>query len=244
MSALSLMASGESKWLTIGPDDTVILSSHPIPGNEMNVSKVIDGLVRTGARRGALGPSATSTPPVTPRPRSSRRTTRSPSPSGSFPVHGEYRHLVAHAKIARTMGIDAAKVWVCEDGHQVELTDDGLMAVGKVPAGYLYVDGTLGDVGHAVLRDRKVLAEEGVVVVIVTVDVETGAMLARARDRHPRLGARARGRGPAVRVRRRGRDRPSKQAFEKGGGDIENVSRQVRRAAGRFVNKDAPSADP
>ena len=77
------------------------------------------------------------------------------------------------------MGIDAAKVWVCEDGHQVELTDDGLVAVGKVPAGYLYVDGTLDDVGDAVLRDRQVLAEEGVVVVIVSVDVETGEMLAR-----------------------------------------------------------------
>ena len=89
------------------------------------------------------------------------------------------RHLVAHAKIARKMGIAPDHVWVCEDGHQLELNDDGLKAIGKVPAGYLYVDGTIGDVGHGVLRDRKVLAEEGVVVVIVTLDVETGALITK-----------------------------------------------------------------
>jgi len=235
MSALSLMASGTSKWLTIGPDDTIILSSHPIPGNEMNVSKVIDGLVRTGAEVVHSGHSdvhATGHAKA-----EELKTYHSITrPEWFIPVHGEYRHLVAHAKIARQMGIDASKVWVCEDGHQVELTDDGLVAVGKVPAGYLYVDGTLDDVGDAVLRDRQVLAEEGVVVVIVSVDVETGAMLAR-----PEIVTRGWVHAPeaeglladcADEV-----ERAVKQAFEKGGGDIENVSRQVRKAAGRFVNK-------
>ncbi len=235
MSALSLMASGTSKWLTIGPDDTIILSSHPIPGNEMNVSKVIDGLVRTGAdvvHSGHSDVHATGHAKA-----EELKTYHSiTKPEWFIPVHGEYRHLVAHAKIARTMGIDAAKVWVCEDGHQVELTDDGLVAVGKVPAGYLYVDGTLDDVGDAVLRDRQVLAEEGVVVVIVSVDVETGEMLAR-----PEIVTRGWVHAPeaegllsecADEI-----ERAVKQAFEKGGGDIENVSRQVRRAAGRFVNK-------
>ena len=95
-----------------------------------------------------------------------------------MPVHGEYRHLVAHARLAETMGVPADHVLVCEDGDQLVLTDDGRRPVaGRVPAGYLYVDGIVGDVGHGVLRDRRVLAEEGVVVVIVTVDASTGEIL-------------------------------------------------------------------
>src|SRR5690606_36118752 len=96
-------------------------------------------------------------------------------------VHGEYRHLVAHAKLARSMGAVGGgaddHVVVCTDGDQRVLDDDDLRVAGQVPAGYLFVDGIIGDVGQGVLRDRKVLAEEGVVVVVVTVDVETGAIL-------------------------------------------------------------------
>ena len=88
-----------------------------------------------------------------------------------MPVHGEYRHLVHHAQLARDVGVADDHVLVCEDGDVVTLTDEGADVERRaVPAGYMYVDGIVGDIGHGVLRDRRVLAEEGVVVVIVTVD--------------------------------------------------------------------------
>jgi len=234
MSALALMAATESRWLTLTPDDTVILSSHPIPGNEMNVSKVIDGLVRQGVDvvySGIADVHATGHAKA-----EELKTYHSiVKPEWFIPVHGEYRHLVAHAKLARQMGIAPDHVWVCEDGHQVELTDDGLRAAGKVPAGYLYVDGTIGDVGQGVLRDRRVLAEEGVVVVIVTVDVETGALLNR-----PEIVTR----GWVYEAEAEGLLSECANEVEKAVSevkdmtDIENVQRAARRAAGRFVNRE------
>jgi ribonuclease J len=234
MSALALMAATESRWLTLTPHDTVILSSHPIPGNEMNVSKVIDGLVRQGVDvvySGIADVHATGHAKA-----EELKTYHSiVRPEWFIPVHGEYRHLVAHAKIARAMGIAQDHVWVCEDGHQLELTDDGLRAVGKVPAGYLYVDGTIGDVGQGVLRDRKVLAEEGVVVVIVTVDVETGAVLNR-----PEIVTR----GWVYEKEAEGLLTECANEVEKAvsevkdTSDIEAIQRAARRAAGRFVNRE------
>ncbi len=234
MSALALMAATESRWLQLTPDDTVILSSHPIPGNEMNVSKVIDGLVRQGVEvvySGIADVHATGHAKA-----EELKTYHSiVRPEWFIPVHGEYRHLVAHAKLARQMGIASDHVWVCEDGHQLELNDAGLKAVGKVPAGYLYVDGTIGGVGQGVLRDRRVLAEEGVVVVIVTVDVETGAMI---------TGPEIVTRGWVYEAEAEGLLADCAAAVEKGVGevkdlsDIEAVQRAVRRAAGRFVNKE------
>src|SRR5690606_35286335 len=91
--------------------------------------------------------------------------------------HGEYRHLVANAKLGRTMGLPHDRILVCEDGDVLSLDADGLETAGRVPAGYLYVDGIVGDVGSGVLRDRRVLAEEGVVVVVVAVDVNSGKVL-------------------------------------------------------------------
>ena len=98
-------------------------------------------------------------------------------PEWLVPIHGEYRHMVANAKLGYLMGIPKDHVLVCEDGDVLELSDDGLKAIGRVPAGYLYVDGIVGDVGQGVLRDRRVLAEEGVVVVVVTVDLQTRKVL-------------------------------------------------------------------
>lgn len=234
MSALSLMAATESRWLTLTPKDTVILSSHPIPGNEMNVSKVIDGLVRQGVE---VVYSGIADVHATGHAKSEELKTYHSivQPEWFIPVHGEYRHLVAHAKIGRKMGIAPDHVWVCEDGHQVELTDDGLKAVGKVPAGYLYVDGSIGDVGKGVLRDRKVLAEEGVVVVIVTLDVESGALITS-----PEIVTR----GWVYEAEAEGLISECANAVEKAIGevkdttDIEAVQRAARKAAGRFVNKE------
>ena len=234
MSALALMANNDSRWLQLTPNDTVILSSHPIPGNEMNVTKVIDGLVRQGVEvvySGIADVHATGHAK-----QEELKTFHSiVQPEWFIPVHGEYRHLVSHAKLARTMGIAPDHVWVCEDGHQIELTDDGLRAAGKVPAGYLYVDGIIGDVGQGVLRDRQVLAEEGVVVVIVTIDVETGALLSS-----PEIVTRgwvyeAEAEGLLAECANEVAKAVS-EVVDKS--DIDAVQRAARRAAGRFVNRE------
>ena len=236
MSALALMAQRNNRWLEINADDTVILSSHPIPGNEMNVSKVIDGLVRLGAEvihSGVADVHASGHAK-----QEELKTLLSiVRPDWFVPVHGEYRHMVAHARLARTMGVVAAEhVLVCTDGDQLVLDDDGLRVDAAVPAGYLYVDGIIGDVGHGVLRDRRVLAEEGVVVVVVTVDVATGAILTGpevitrgwvyAPEAEPLLAECAEEVRQAV-----------KESFAEGGTDIEALQKVVRRAAGRFVNE-------
>lgn len=235
MSALSLMAANESRWLKLDADDTVILSSHPIPGNEANVSKVIDGLVRLGVQ---VVHSGISDVHATGHAKQEELKTLHSivRPEFFVPVHGEYRHLVSHARLAESMGMGHERVLVCEDGDQLELSDDGLSVVGTVPAGYLYVDGIVGDVGTGVLRDRKVLAEEGVVVVIVTVDISDGHILTG-----PEIITRGWVYAPeaddlideaADKVRE-----AVAQAFEADAVDIENLQRVVRRAAGRFVNE-------
>jgi ribonuclease J len=236
MSAMSLMAQRNNRWLEIDADDTVILSSHPIPGNEMNVSKVIDGLVRLGAEvvHSGIADVHASGHAKQEELKTLLSVVR---PDWFVPVHGEYRHMVAHAKLARSMGVlPHDHVLVCTDGDQLVLDDKGLRVGGTVPAGYLYVDGIIGDVGHGVLRDRRVLAEEGVVVVVVTVDVATGAILVGpevitrgwvyAPEAEPLLAECAEEVRQAV-----------KEAFATGATDIEALQKTVRRAAGRFVNE-------
>jgi ribonuclease J len=236
MSALTLMAERNNRWLELNADDTVILSSHPIPGNEMNVSKVIDGLVRLGAEvvhSGIADVHASGHAK-----QEELKTLLSiVQPDWFVPVHGEYRHMVAHAKLARSMGVvPPGQVLVCTDGDQLVLDEQGLRVDRQVPAGYLYVDGIIGDVGHGVLRDRKVLAEEGVVVVVVTVDVTNGSILVGpevitrgwvyAPEAEPLLAECAEEVRQAI-----------KESFATGASDIDALQRAVRRAAGRFVNE-------
>jgi ribonuclease J len=235
MSALALMAANENRWLTLSGTDVVIMSSHPIPGNETDVSKVIDGLVRAGAEVVHSGISDVHASGHA-KAEDLKMFLSIARPEHFIPVHGEYRHLVAHAKLARTMGVAASKIIVCTDGDQVTLDDTGLRPTAQVPSGYLYVDGILGDVGSGVLRDRRVLAEEGVVVVIVGVDIEHGTTMIG-----PEIITRGWVHAPeaeelldqcADQVREAIAD-----LFRNGRTDIENVQRVVRRAAGRFVNE-------
>ena len=238
MSALSLMAQRNNRWLELNEDDTVILSSHPIPGNEMNVSKVIDGLVRLGAEVVHSGISDVHASGHA-KQEELKTLLSIVRPDWFVPVHGEYRHMVAHAKLAKAMHAvgDGADdhVLVCTDGDQLVLDDDGLRVTGQVPAGYLFVDGIIGDVGQGVLRDRRVLAEEGVVVVVVTVDVETGGILVgpevitRGWVYAPEAEGLLNECADAVR-------QAVKEAFAKGATEIEALQRAVRRAAGKFVN--------
>jgi ribonuclease J len=236
MSALALMAANDNRWLTVGPGDVVIMSSHPIPGNEANVSKVIDGLIRLGAE---VVHSGISDVHATGHAKQEELKTllSIARPEWFTPVHGEYRHLTAHAKIARRMGVADEQVLVCEDGDQLVLSDTGIERVADaVPAGYLYVDGVIGDVSNAVLRDRRVLAEEGVVVVIVAVDAHSGAVITgpevitRGWVHAPEAEDLIDGCTQAVRDAVR-------DAFNRDAGDIESLQRAVRRAAGRYVNE-------
>ena len=237
MSALSLMAAGESRWLKLTPHDTVILSSHPIPGNEMSVSKVLDGLARLGAEvihSGIEDVHATGHAKA----EELKMLLSITEPEWFTPVHGEYRHLVAHAAIARQMGVADDHVIICEDGDQLVLSDSGIRRGDSVPAGYLYVDGSgIGDVGNGVLRDRRVLAEEGIVVVLVTVDLAEAAVVGE-----PEVITKGwvhetasvdliDGCAAAV-------HRELATALERAPrADIESLQKVVRRAAGSFVNE-------
>lgn len=234
MSALGRMATSDSKWLELSEDDTVILSSHPIPGNETSVAKVIDGIVRLGAR---VVHSGISDVHATGHAKAEELKTLLSivKPEFFVPVHGEYRHLVAHAELGRIMGVADDKVLVCGDGDRITLTDKGMKRDGRVPANYTYVDGIVGDVGTGVLRDRKVLAEEGVVVVIVTVDHD-----ARTIVTGPEVITKGWVYAPeAEELLGECRDLVAKRllaVLSDGEPDLESLQRTVRRTAGRFVN--------
>ncbi len=235
MSALALMAVNENRNVRISPTDTVVLSSHTIPGNEFPVNKVIDGLTRLGAE--VVHSDLADVHATGHAQREELKTFQSICrPDWFVPVHGEYRHMVAHARLAVEMGMDEDHVLICEDGDQLLLTDEGLEKVGRVPAGYLYVDGIVGDVGHGVLRDRRVLAEEGVVVVVVSVDVESGEIITGP-EIITRGWVHAPEAEPLLKEAADEISRSIRDAFGHDATDIESLQRHVRRAAGRFVNE-------
>lgn len=235
MSALALLARGENRFVTVDEHDTVILSSHAIPGNESNVNRVIDGLLRRGARvvhSGVADVHATGHAQA-----DDIKTYLSiVQPEWYVPIHGEYRHLVANAALGRRMGVAPDQVMLCEDGDVIVIDDDGLRLGDRVPAGYVYVDGIIGDVGTGVIRDRRVLAEEGVVVVVVTVDVQTAEIVTG-----PEIITRGWVYAPEAEDLLDEACDTVAEAVQRalGGGvrDVEALERDVRRAAGKFVNE-------
>jgi ribonuclease J len=238
MSALSRMAAGEHRYLKIQRDDVVIMSSHPIPGNEMNVSAVINGLVRMGAE---VVHSGISDVHASGHAKSEELKTMLSiaRPDWFVPVHGEYRHLAAHARIAKRMGVADDHVLVCEDGDRVVLGNEGLVVESKaVPAGYLFVDGIVGDISQGVLRDRQALAEEGVVVVFVGVDVSTGAVLTGPQVITRGWVHAAEAEDLIEGCRQAVADAIADAARHAAAGpaDVENLQRVVRKAAGRYVS--------
>jgi ribonuclease J len=236
MSALSLMAAGENKWIKLTEDDVVILSAHAIPGNEYSVNKVIDGLYRLGTEVVHAG----TTPGVHVTGHAMQGELKTllsiAKPEHFIPVHGEFRHLTHHARLAIEMGVAPANVLLAEDGDVVELSEKGLDFVDTVPSGYLYVDGIVGDVGHGVLRDRKVLAEEGVIVVVVAVDATSGEVLTG-----PEIITRGWVHAPeAETLLDEARQRVTaslEAAADAGHTDFETLKRHIRQALGRFVNE-------
>jgi ribonuclease J len=235
MSALSLMASADNKWMSVGDGDLVVLSSHAIPGNETNVGKVIDGLCRLGAEVVHSGLADVHVSGHAKR--DELRTLLSLArPECFIPVHGEFRHLTHHARLAEEMGVAPARVLLAEDGDVVELNDRGIDFAGEVPAGYLYVDGIVGDVGQGVLRDRRVLAEEGVVVVVVTVDAKSGEILTG-----PEIITRGWVYAPEAEEllgeARQAVLEALEQAADSGSVDCEALRRRARSALGKFVSE-------
>jgi ribonuclease J len=176
-SALSLMASRQHKWVKLQQRDTVVLSSSLIPGNEPAIHRVVDALYRTGAdvfhmpadAVHASGHAAAE---------ELRLMLSLVRPRWFIPVHGERRHLQHHARLAEEVGIPHDHILICEDGDVVEVADEVTKA-DRVQAGMTFVDGLgIGDVGGEVLRDRRKLAGDGVVVVVLTVDAHTGEVVA------------------------------------------------------------------
>jgi ribonuclease J len=173
-SALVRIANGDHRDVRVMAGDTVIISATPIPGNELLVSRTIDNLLRQGAEvlydRTAL---------VHVHGHGSREELKMMlslvRPRHFVPVHGEYRHLVAHAKLAWELGVDQSRIFVLEDGDVLELSPDGGKVVETVPAGPIYLDGlSTHDTGSQVLSDRRALSKDGVVVVILPLGQANG----------------------------------------------------------------------
>lgn len=177
MSALSRMAFSDHRKVEVGSDDYIIISATPIPGNEKTVGKVINELMKRGCEvvyekmydvhvsGHACQEELKIIHGLT-------------NPKFFIPVHGEQKHLQKHAALARSMGMSAQNVLVTDIGKTIELTPSRISVVGSVPAGRVLVDGLgVGDVGSIVLRDRKHLAEDGLIVVVATVDSVSGELV-------------------------------------------------------------------
>ncbi len=174
MAALSRMASNMHKKITIGAGDTVIFSSNPIPGNEKAVTKVINELFRKGADvifqdTHVSGHACQE---------EIKLIYTLVKPKYAVPVHGEYKHLRAQAKIAEGLGIEKEDIFILSSGDVLELSEEKASVTGRVPVGSILVDGLgVGDVGNVVLRDRQHLAEDGILIVVMALDRAGGVLV-------------------------------------------------------------------
>lgn len=173
MSALTRMAMNDHKKVDIMPGDTVIISATPIPGNEKLVARTIDHLYKLGAdviyekSNGVHVSGHASQEEI-------KLMHNLVRPKYFIPVHGEYRHLIKHANLAKDLGMPGENIVIAENGSVIELTKTGINIAGKIPSGKVLVDGLgVGDVGNIVLRDRRQLSQDGIMIVVVTIDRET-----------------------------------------------------------------------
>lgn len=178
MSALTRMAMSDHRQLNIMSGDTVIISATPIPGNEKYVSRIIDNLFKQGAEvvyESFSGIHVSGHPSQ----EELKLMLNLTKPKYFIPVHGEYRHLVKHAELAEEVGIPKKNIFVVENGQVLEFTAETGRVNGKVTAGRVLVDGLgVGDVGNIVLRDRRLLSQDGILIVVITMNKENGAIIA------------------------------------------------------------------
>ncbi len=175
MAALSRMANGTHRKIAIKPNDTIVFSSSPIPGNEKSVTGVINELMRKGAdvifQDVHVSGHACK--------EDIKLIYSLVNPKYSIPVHGEYKHLIAQAKIAEELGIPKENIMILSSGDVLELDEDSAAVTGRVQVGNVMIDGNgVGDVGNIVIRDRQRLADDGIIVVVMTLDSVTGHVLA------------------------------------------------------------------
>jgi ribonuclease J len=178
MSALTRMAMNDHRKLEIQPGDTVVISANPIPGNEKSVAKTIDQLFRLGANviyesvAGVHVSGHASQEEL-------KLMINMVKPKYFLPVHGEYRMLIKHGQLAEQLGIPADNIFIAENGSVIEFTKNGACLAGKVPSGRILVDGLgVGDVGNIVLRDRKQLSQDGILISVITLSRSTGEIVA------------------------------------------------------------------
>jgi len=178
MSALTRMAMNDHKKLEIQPGDTVVISANPIPGNEKSVAKTIDLLFKLGANviyesvAGVHVSGHASQEEL-------KLMINMVKPKYFLPVHGEYRMLIKHGQLAEQLGVPADNIFIAENGSVIEFTKNGACVAGKVPAGRILVDGLgVGDVGNIVLRDRKQLSQDGILIAVIVLSRSTGEIVA------------------------------------------------------------------
>jgi ribonuclease J len=231
MSALSRMANRAHQQVRIEPGDTVVLASSLVPGNESAVFRVINGLSRLGAhvvhKETALVHVSGHAPAG-----ELLYVLNMTQPSNVMPIHGEWRHLRAHAELAVASGVPRENVILADDGVVVDLVDGTARIVGAIPAGYVYVDGlAVGDIGEQELKDRRILGGEGFVTIVVVVDSVTGKLAA----------------GPEILARGFTDDSSAfdavlpvledaiADAARQGGSDHYELQQRVRRVVGKWV---------
>jgi ribonuclease J len=180
MAGLARMANRDHRWVEIQPGDTVIVSASPIPGNEEVVGRTIDNLFKVGAnvfyhdiKRAHVSGHASQ--------EELKLMLNLTRPKHFIPMHGEFRMLVQHGRLAADLGVAPENIYIIENGQPIEFSADGTARRGTpVEAGYVFVDGlSVGEVGDVVLRDRRALAADGMFLVVVTVDKQTGNLIGR-----------------------------------------------------------------
>jgi ribonuclease J len=178
MAGLARMANRDHRFVEIVPGDTVIVSASPIPGNEEYVARTIDNLFKVGAnvyyhaiRHAHVSGHASQ--------EELKLMLNLVRPRHFIPVHGEFRMLVQHGRLAADTGVDPGNIFIIENGQPIEFFPDGRARRGaRVEAGYVFVDGlSVGEVGDVVLRDRRALANDGMFLIVVTVDKQTGNLV-------------------------------------------------------------------
>ncbi len=232
LSALSRMANRSHHQIRIEAQDTVVLASSLIPGNENAVYRVINGLSRWGARvvhKGVAKVHVSGHAPAG----ELLYLLNATQPSNLMPVHGEWRHLRAHAALGRLTGVPEERIVLAEDGVVVDLVDGKASIVGAVPCGYVYVDGLeVGDVTETTLKDRRILGEEGFISVTVALDAVTGKISAS-----PQIAARGFSDDPrAFDPVRALIEAELDSSAQQGVSDVHAVAQSVRRVVGRWVN--------
>lgn len=231
LSALSRMANRSHHQIRIEARDTIILASSLIPGNENAVYRVINGLSRWGARvvhKDVAKVHVSGHAPAG----ELLYLLNATKPSNLMPVHGEWRHLRAHAELGRLSGVPAERIVLAEDGFVVDLVDGKASIVGAVPCGYVYVDGAeVGDVTETTLKDRRILGEEGFISVTVAVDSVTGKIVGG-----PEISARGVSDDPrSFEPVRALIEAELDKAAAEGVADSHQIAQQVRRVVGRWV---------